>query len=115
MQDSNLYIDFIDLLIALPFFLLIIFISNLIKRRYIKQHSEYKYFVTGIIFKILGVTCFCLIYVFYYKGGDTVNYFRGTEAVGNLLLQDINRGFAVLFNTKSHLNSLDSFNSITGW
>tara|TARA_B100001287_G_scaffold116243_1_gene97799 strand:- start:935 stop:2287 length:1353 start_codon:yes stop_codon:yes gene_type:complete len=114
VQNSNL-LDFSDLLLAIPFFLLIILISYLIKEKYINRYSEYKYFVPGIIIKILGVICFCLIYVFYYGGGDTINYFLGTKAVGNLLLQDINKGIVMLFNTNSPFNSLESFNSGTGY
>jgi len=114
VQNSNI-LDYKDLLLAVPFFLLIILISHLVKKRYIKQYYEYKYFVVGIVFKLLGVTCFCLIYVFYYGGGDTVNYFMGARAVGNLLIQDFDKGIVMLFNSDSPFNSLESFNSGTGF
>ena len=63
MQKLNI-LDYNDILLAVPFFLLIILIANLIKSYYIERLPEYKYFVVGIVFKLLGVTCFCLIYVF---------------------------------------------------
>tara|TARA_B100001287_G_scaffold116244_1_gene97803 strand:- start:935 stop:2287 length:1353 start_codon:yes stop_codon:yes gene_type:complete len=114
VQNSN-FLDFKDVLLAIPFFLLIILISFLIKAKYIDRYSEYKYFVPGIIFKILGVICFCLVYVFYYKGGDTLNYFLGAKALGNLLIQDFDKGLNILLNTSSPYNSWNSFNIQTGY
>ena len=55
---------------------------------------------------------FCIIYLFYYEGGDTVNYFKGTKAIANLLEQDFEKGLAVLFNTDSYFNSWQSFNNL---
>ena len=100
----------------MPIYLVIILIvCSIIKSKNIAQFSEYKYFTKGIIFKLLGVSAFMSIYLFYYGGGDTINYFKGVRAVGNLLLEDSEKGFAVLFNTSSSYNHFSSFNSITGY
>ncbi len=95
--------------------MLIFTISSIIKTFYIKKYDEYNYFNYGLLFKLLGVTGFCIIYLFYYEGGDTVNYFLGTQAIGNLIEQDIEKGLAVLFNTDSYFNSWQSFNAGTGF
>ena len=103
-------------LILVPIYLTVIFgLAHLIKSKNIKQFPEYKYFIRGLWFKILGVSAFVSIYLFYYGGGDTLAYFKGAKAVGNLLLQDFSKGFAVLFDTNSYENSYTSFNYETGY
>ena len=100
----------------MPIYLAIILIvCARIKSKNIAHFPEYKYFTKGISFKLLGVSAFMSIYLFYYGGGDTINYFKGAKAVGNLLLEDFEKGIAVLFNTSSHYNHLSSFNSNTGY
>ena len=104
-----------DLILA-PLYLIVIFgLGRLIKSNNIKQYPEYKYFVKGLWFKIIGVSAFVCIYLFYYGGGDTVTYFLGAKAVGNLLLQDFSKGFAIIFDTNSYENSIASFNYETGY
>ena len=99
-------------LTLVPLYLIIIFaLASLIKSNNIKQYPEYKYFVRGLWFKIIGVSAFVSIYLFYYGGGDTMTYFKGSRALGRLLLQDFSKGFAILFNTDSYYNSFGSFNS----
>ena len=99
-----------------PLYLIIIFaLASLIKSNNIKQYPEYKYFVRGLWFKIIGVSAFVSIYLFYYGGGDTMTYFRGSRALGRLLLQDFSKGFAILFNTDSYYNSYSSFDLKSGF
>ena len=106
----------IEDLILVPLYLFVIIgIARLIKSNNINKHPEYKYFVKGLWFKIIGVSAFISIYLFYYGGGDTLAYFRGSKALGNLLLQDFSKGFAVLFNSNSYKNSYSSFNYETGF
>ena len=94
---------------------IILIVCSRIKSKNIAQFPEYKYFTKGLVFKLLGVSAFMSIYLFYYGGGDTINYFKGARAIGNLLIEDFEKGFAVLFNTSSSYNHLSSFNSITGY
>ena len=106
----------IEDLILLPLYLFVIIgIARFIKSNNINQYPEYKYFVKGLWFKIIGVSAFISIYLFYYGGGDTLAYFRGAKCLGNLLLQDFSKGFAILFNTNSYENSYSSFNYETGF
>ena len=106
----------IEDLILVPLYLIVIIgIARLIKLNNINKYPEYKYFVKGLWFKIIGVSAFISIYLFYYGGGDTLAYFRGAKALGNLLVQDFSKGFAILFNTDSYFNSLSSFNYETGF
>lgn len=112
MSELLTYFDFI----LVPLYLFVIIgLAHLIKSNNINKYPEYKYFVKGLWFKIIGVSAFISIYLFYYAGGDTLAYFRGAKALGNLLVQDFSKGVAVLFNTNSYDNSLSSFNYETGF
>ena len=100
----------------MPIYLVIILIvCSRIKSKNIVQFPEYKYFTKGIAFKLLGVSAFVSIYLFYYGGGDTISYFLGSKAVGNLILEDFEKGIAVLLNNSSPYNHFSSFSSVTGW
>jgi len=50
-------------------------ISGLIRRKHISHSPEYRYFIWGLWAKIAGGVGFGIIYIFYYKGGDTIGYF----------------------------------------
>ena len=113
MQSIDQLITQNELFLVPLYMLLIFIISSIISTSYIKKYIEYKYFNYGLLFKLLGVTGFCIIYLFYYEGGDTVNYFKGTQAIANLIEQDFEKGLAVLFNTDSYFNSWQSFNAGT--
>ena len=104
-----------DLLLVPLYLFVIIGLARLIKSNNIKQSPEYKYFIKGLWFKLVGVSMFISIYLFYYGGGDTIYYFLGAKAVANLFLESFEKGFAVLFNTNSYYNSFSSFNSVTGY
>ena len=106
-------LTYFDILLVQIYLAIILIVCARIKSKNISQFPEYKYFTKGILFKLFGVSAFISIYLFYYGGGDTINYFKGARAVGNLLIEDFDKGIAVLFNTSSNYNHLSSFNSIT--
>lgn len=113
MQILDSLFSFSDVILV-PFFLLIIFfIATRIKNRYLKIHKEYSFFVKGLIFKILGVSFFCFVYVYYYGGGDTVNYFIGSKALSELFFIDLNRYFDIVINNNLEWNNYVAFDSNT--
>lgn len=87
MPEKNfVYTDFYYLLfyariqywefVVFPIFVLIIYFFARRKQRLeIEKFPEYEYYVKAILFKIFGVLGFCLIYTYYYDGGDTFVYF----------------------------------------
>ena len=104
-----------EILFSSIYLLIILFIGLMIKLRYQKKHPEYKYFVKGLLLKLVGVTAFCMVYLLYYGGGDTISYFKGSNAISNLLIQSFDAGWDILFNIDSPNNNIYSFNSGTGW
>jgi hypothetical protein len=94
-------------LLALPFYLLVIyFIANSIKRSNIEQNSLYKYYVWGLFAKIIGGICLALVYMYVYRGGDTTGYFQSSIAMKNLLLTSPVDWFLNEFgaNTREHFS-----------
>lgn len=77
--------DIYDILIAPIFLVIILFFAYKfsIKRR-IKE-PYYKYFVPGLIVKMIGAVALGLIYFLYYGGGDTVNYHYTACALADVL------------------------------
>lgn len=102
--------------LLIPLYLFLIFIvCGLIRSRNINLYPEYRYFVSGIFFKLLGVSFFCLVYIFYYEGGDTINYFYGAKALVNLIKYDFQKGIEILFYHLHVDKAWSSFNPKTGW
>lgn len=115
MQSKIDFISLSDVFVAIIYFLVIVGIASIIQSRNINKYPEYKYFTKGLIAKLIGVTIFCLIYVFYYDGGDTTNYFLGSKALVGVFFQDFEKGFALIFNTDSYFNSWRTFNVDSGF
>lgn len=66
--------DWDDVSLGVPIFLVIVSILVLQWRK-IKDKTIRKYFLPAGIFKLSGAVFFSCIYQFYYKGGDTFDYF----------------------------------------
>ena len=74
----------------------------------------YKYYIPGLFAKIAGAIAVCLIYVFYYEGGDTTGYFKGATSMVNLFFKDAGDFFSVLLGDLSDKNRF-VFDMNTGW
>ncbi len=71
---------------ALPIYLAVIFlVSHILQRRRIRDNPLYRFYLWGLFAKIGGGIIFSLIYLYYYKGGDTISYFESALAMKNLL------------------------------
>src|SRR6202034_4497090 len=82
------FLSVIDIIIA-PFFLLIIFIIEWTKYR--KKRSSlpyYRYYLPGLFIKLFAGIALCLIYIYYYKSGDTMAYFYDGTCVTNLFFKN---------------------------
>ena len=100
----------------MPLYLVIILlVCSRIKSKNIAQFQEYKYFTKGLVFKLLGVSAFMSIYLFYYGGGDTVAYFRGSRSLSNLFFLDFIKFFDIVINNNLDWNNYTMFNSNTGY
>ncbi|MCF3109931.1 hypothetical protein LL912_14210 [Niabella sp. CC-SYL272] len=52
-------------------------------RHYPPGHPYRPYFITGLTLKIIGAVFIGLVYEYYYKGGDTMNYFLHAKIINS--------------------------------
>ena len=108
------YLEPVEIMAYILFTILVLVFSFRIKNKNIKKHPEYKYFVPGVLVKLLGAGFFCFIYTYYYKGGDTVVYWESARAYSNLLWQEPSDFFIAMFGENS-LENYYLFTSKTGY
>lgn len=74
--------------IVIPSFYLIIFyfIAKSITRSRLEQEPYYRYFIPGLFIKLISSILVCLVYIYIYQGGDTLNYYNDNAAISRLML-----------------------------
>lgn len=80
----------------------------------IDEKPYFKYYKKGLLFKLIGATLFCLIYLLYYKGGDTTNYYLGAKSMYNVFWESPRDYIFILFHTNDRF-SWSKFNMETGY
>lgn len=88
--------------LLIPLYLAVFFvIGTIIKKRHIKKHPEYRYFITGLYLKAFGGLFFAFFYIYYYGSGDTVAYYESALATVNLAEKDIYSAWQILFGERT--------------
>ena len=77
-----------DLLLTPVYVVFIYFTASYIQHKNVKEKPVYKWYTKGLMVKLFGAIAVCMIYQFYYAGGDTTNYYETTKAVSNLLYKN---------------------------
>lgn len=75
----------------------------------------YSFYAKGLFVKILGGVIFSLIYLYYYKGGDTIDYYSGAICMKNLFYYNPTRYFELMFFKMTPEKYFSYFNNITYW
>jgi hypothetical protein len=115
MQER--YLDIYDLLLSPFYFILILYIAYYYKNTKLRIYSKkhYKYFLPALVCKIFGSICVCLIYTYYYDGGDVINYYSSTKLFVNVLLEGhIGKFFDMLDYKHNNINYILSSENIYG-
>lgn len=89
-------------------------ISFFIQVKNIREQPLYRYYKWGVGLKIFSSIVFCLIYIYYYPGGDTISYYESSRALVNLGLKDISSYWEVISSGSSNTTYL-LFDSSTGY
>lgn len=76
--------DISDLFIT-PFYIILVYLVAYWIRPKVTNEITRRYFIPGLTLKIFGGLAFGLIYQFYYKGGDTFEYFRHVKILLGIL------------------------------
>lgn len=101
--------------VMLSIYLIIIIGINIgIQYFRVKKNPIYKYYMPGLLTKLLCSVVFCLIYIYYYNGGDTVSYYETARAMVNLALSRSDAFFTVYFE-KSSFRTYMMFDNQTGY
>lgn len=99
-----------------PYLVLIAVIAAYIhQKKKVKENPVYKYFLPGLVTKIVFALIFLLIFTEYYGYGDTIDYFKGSVSVSKLMLKDPGHFFSVLFGIADHNTSWYFFDADTAW
>jgi hypothetical protein len=81
------YLSIVDFIIP-PILIIIIFIVSKNRQlKYIETIPSYKYYMWGIWMKVIGGIAVCMIYLFYYGFGDTLNYYNDCVVMVNLFFK----------------------------
>lgn len=84
----NPLLSIFDILLT-PFYILGAYAYGYyVTKKNIRANPEYKYFIIGLMTRIVGAIALGLIYFFYYGGGDTTNYHESASAYSNLFFKD---------------------------
>lgn len=77
--------DIFDLILSPLYLIIILFVAH--KFTIIRKIKDptYQYFMPGLIIKNFGAISLGLVYFYYYKGGDTMNYFWTASAFVDVL------------------------------
>ena len=92
--------------VLLPFYLGLIYAIafNIRHRHYPKGHPWRKYFIPALTLKIVGAVFIGLIYFYYYKGGDTYNYFYQAQIINSSLNDSIGKWVNLLLHIPGNLD-----------
>ena len=108
------YITLWDLFLVPAYLGLILFLAGMIKRKYIARYPEFRYFTWGLAVKCMGALAFCMVYDYYYRGGDTANYYKGAVALSNMATHDFRVFWDILVNNELYGGNYWTFNIDTG-
>ena len=89
--------------VLLPFFLTIIYIVayKIRNSKYSYRHPWRKYFIPALTVKIFGAIFIGLIYAYYYRGGDTFNYFNQSQVLNSSFDESFIKWINLLFHIPS--------------
>jgi hypothetical protein len=106
-------IHFWEVLVIVLLLFLIYLYGATIRKRNVRQHPEYRFFIYGLWTKVLGGLFFALIYVFYYGQGDTTSYYECAMAFSNLCMHDFGTFLQAYFGDGS-IETKSLFTAETG-
>ncbi len=112
----NEYADYWDLVLP-PFYILaLIGIGVAYRNAHQYKREYYKYFIPAFVAKLFAAIAFCLVYTFYYEGGDTTGYYISARAYVNILFNNGFDSFMEVANFYSHnIQNTGYFNETNGY
>ena len=103
-----------DIFLGIVYLGIIYAVAYSLKSRQQKKGLDSQYFIGGLTAKLIGASAFCLIYGLYYGGGDTVDYYKGTVALVNLMTEDFDAFYSIVFENDLTWKNWCAFNYNSG-
>jgi len=115
-MHGGVEIEFWEYLLLIFYVGIVFVVYGQRQRARARKDPAYRYYVSGLMARILGGLLFVWIYYYYYDGaGDTFAYFQSSVALAELAKQDPGRYFEALFAGSSWENYRYYFNRETGF
>ncbi len=107
-------LNIVDVLLGIIYVLFfgVIFTTIYLSKR--DKDKIYEFLLPGYLFKVIGAVFFLLIYIYYYKGGDTIGYFMSSKALVNLMHKHPDIYLSILFGNTS-MENFSYFDATTGY
>lgn len=93
--------DVFDLLLPPIYLFIVLVIAYKYKGKSGSNDGVNKFFIPGLLLKILGAISLGLIYSFYYSGGDTINYHQTAMTLANLMFDNFDNFMYIYFGKPS--------------
>jgi hypothetical protein len=99
------YLTIWDLVLT-PFYLIMLgyIAKGNRNKRYSLNNPLRPYFLPGLYAKLAGAVIIGLIYAYYYKGGDTFNYFYHGKIINSALKESFNTWIKLIFHASPYEN-----------
>lgn len=107
-------LSFWDIIVGFVYFTIIFVWGKYIQNKHLQKYPLYKWYTKGLMVKCVGAIAVCLIYQFYYNGGDTINYFHTARTISNVLRKD-SQAFIDLLLGKHDWEVYSVFDASTGY
>ncbi|MCE3259802.1 MAG: hypothetical protein K0S12_1443 [Bacteroidetes bacterium] len=104
--------DVFDILLGPIYLCIVLAIAYKYSSNKLKKNPLYKFFLPGLLVKIIGAISLGLVYSFYYSGGDTINYHYTSSALINVLFDDPDT-FMYLYFDKPMVSEFYLMNSMS--
>lgn len=79
--------DIYDLLLAPIYAAIILMLGHKFSRKMRQKNPIYRYFLPGLAVKLFGAVMLGVVYMYYYKGGDTINYFNTAKTLADVFFE----------------------------
>jgi hypothetical protein len=98
-----------------PIYLLLIYLwARSVQRKAQPGYPVYRWFTRGVMVKCFSAILMCLLYEFYYRGGDTLNYYYSAQVLANVFNKDPAMFLRLLLGERSW-ETFSVFDNSTGW
>src|ERR1700704_3728425 len=90
------FLDYNDFILVPAYFAIVLIIALLARNTSLRGSPLRKYFIPGLLVKIIGGLGVGLVYGFYYKSGDTFYYYRDSETFNYTLREGLDVYFRLM-------------------